>query len=98
MAQIVEFCDRWQVVEFALFGSVLREDFRSDSDIDVMLQSAELVSRYIAQCFRDSPIADVQLQNSVIRRLLIIAEAARRVSDETRFALLEIARSGIIGN
>lgn len=38
MAQIVEFCDRWQVVEFALFGSVLREDFRPDSDIDVMVQ------------------------------------------------------------
>ncbi|WOB43779.1 hypothetical protein HNI00_11915 [Thermoleptolyngbya oregonensis NK1-22] len=38
MGQIVEFCDRWQVVEFALFGSVLREDFRPDSDIDVMVQ------------------------------------------------------------
>lgn len=38
MEKIAEFCDRWQVIEFALFGSVLREDFRSDSDIDVMVQ------------------------------------------------------------
>lgn len=38
MAAIAEFCDRWQVIEFALFGSVLREDFSSDSDIDVMVQ------------------------------------------------------------
>jgi uncharacterized protein len=36
--QIAEFCDRWQVTEFALFGSVLRADFRADSDIDVMVQ------------------------------------------------------------
>jgi uncharacterized protein len=35
---IAEFCDRYQVIEFALFGSVLRSDFRPDSDIDVMVQ------------------------------------------------------------
>lgn len=38
MEKIAEFCDRWQVTEFALFGSVLREDFRPDSDIDVMVE------------------------------------------------------------
>ncbi|WP_271254463.1 nucleotidyltransferase family protein [Pseudanabaena sp. Chao 1811] len=37
MPQIVEFCDHWQIVEFALFGSVLRDDFRSDSDIDCLV-------------------------------------------------------------
>ena len=36
--KIEEFCHKWQVTEFALFGSVLREDFRPDSDIDVMVQ------------------------------------------------------------
>jgi hypothetical protein len=38
MEKIAEFCHRWQVTEFALFGSVLRDDFRLDSDIDVMVQ------------------------------------------------------------
>jgi hypothetical protein len=38
MEEIAAFCDRWQVTEFALFGSVLRDDFRPDSDIDVMVQ------------------------------------------------------------
>lgn len=38
MEKIAEFCDRWQVTEFALFGSVLRDDFRPDSDIDVMVE------------------------------------------------------------
>ncbi|HIK15908.1 MAG TPA: nucleotidyltransferase family protein [Leptolyngbyaceae cyanobacterium M33_DOE_097] len=35
---MVEFCHKWQVTEFALFGSVLRDDFRPNSDIDVMVQ------------------------------------------------------------
>jgi len=37
LAQITEFCQRWYITEFALFGSVLRDDFRPDSDIDVLL-------------------------------------------------------------
>ena len=32
-----EFCRRWRVVELAFFGSVLREDFRPDSDVDVLV-------------------------------------------------------------
>jgi predicted nucleotidyltransferase len=32
------FCQRWQIVELALFGSVLREDFTSDSDVDVLVR------------------------------------------------------------
>jgi predicted nucleotidyltransferase len=35
--RIADFCRRWEVKEFALFGSVLREDFRPDSDIDVLV-------------------------------------------------------------
>ena len=34
---IAAFCDRWQVMELALFGSVLRDDFGPDSDIDVLV-------------------------------------------------------------
>lgn len=35
--RIEEFCRKWQITEFALFGSVLREDFRPDSDVDVLV-------------------------------------------------------------
>jgi predicted nucleotidyltransferase len=38
--QIGEFCHRWKVVEFSLFGSVLRDDFRPDSDVDVLVTFA----------------------------------------------------------
>jgi len=35
--KIAEFCTRWRIREFSLFGSVLREDFRPDSDVDVLV-------------------------------------------------------------
>jgi hypothetical protein len=38
--KIAEFCLRWKVVEFSLFGSILREDFRPDSDVDVLVTFA----------------------------------------------------------
>jgi len=31
------FCRKWKVKELAVFGSVLRKDFRPDSDIDVLV-------------------------------------------------------------
>jgi predicted nucleotidyltransferase len=37
LKQIEGFCRRWKIKEFALFGSVLREDFRPDSDVDVLV-------------------------------------------------------------
>lgn len=40
MERIREFCRRWNITEFALFGSVLREDFRPESDIDVLVTFA----------------------------------------------------------
>ncbi len=38
--RIADFCRRWKIREFALFGSVLREDFRPESDIDVLVSFA----------------------------------------------------------
>ena len=32
-----QFCRRYQVRRMALFGSVLRDDFRPDSDIDILV-------------------------------------------------------------
>lgn len=34
---IARFCRRWKVAELALFGSVLRDDFRANSDVDVLV-------------------------------------------------------------
>ncbi len=60
-----------------------------------MLQSAELIVTYTAQCSKAE--FNVQLQDSVIQRLLVIAEAARRVSETTRQNLPNISWSEING-
>lgn len=41
MEKIRAFSEKWKVTEFSLFGSVLRDDFQSDSDIDVLLSFKE---------------------------------------------------------
>ena len=34
---LADFCERWQITELALFGSVLRDDFGPESDVDVLV-------------------------------------------------------------
>ena len=34
--RIIEFCQKWMIAEFAIFGSALRDDFHPDSDVDVL--------------------------------------------------------------
>jgi predicted nucleotidyltransferase len=33
-----QFCHRWKITELALFGSVLRDDFTPQSDVDVLVR------------------------------------------------------------
>jgi uncharacterized protein len=35
--KLAEFCRRWKITELAFFGSVLRDDFRPSSDIDLLV-------------------------------------------------------------
>ena len=39
--QLNDFCRRWKISELALFGSALRDDFKPDSDVDVLVTFAE---------------------------------------------------------
>ena len=36
-AELAILCRRWKIAELALFGSILRDDFTSDSDIDMLV-------------------------------------------------------------
>lgn len=40
LAQIAAFCQRHQITRLALFGSVIRDDFGPESDIDVLVEFA----------------------------------------------------------
>ena len=35
--RLADFCRRWKARELSLFGSALRDDFRADSDVDVLV-------------------------------------------------------------
>jgi uncharacterized protein len=37
---IQTFCQKWSIIEFFVFGSALRDDFRPDSDLDILVSFA----------------------------------------------------------
>lgn len=46
--KVAAFCQKWKIAEFSLFGSVLTDEFRPDSDVDVMVEFAEGTWRTLA--------------------------------------------------
>jgi len=43
--QLAALCRKWSIVELSLFGSVLRDDFTPDSDIDLLVVFAPNANR-----------------------------------------------------
>lgn len=43
-AKVEEFCKRWNIIELSFFGSILREDFHSGSDVDILIEFSQKVS------------------------------------------------------
>jgi predicted nucleotidyltransferase len=70
--KIAEFCQKWQIIEFALFGSVLREDFNAESDIDVLLDFAATAQRGLSETLQ---MRD-ELQSIFNRDVDLIVKAA----------------------
>jgi len=70
--KIADFCDRWSIIEFALFGSVLRNDFRDDSDIDVLVTFAPESKRGLTETIQ---MRD-ELQIIFNRKVDLIVKAA----------------------
>ncbi len=86
--QIVAFCEKWKIIEFALFGSVLRDDFRVDSDIDVLVTFAP-DARWGWKIFS----AEKELEGILGRKVdLITREGVEQTSDSRlRRAIIETA-------
>ncbi len=87
---IAAFCQRWKIAELAVFGSVLREDFGPESDVDVLVTFEQdagwgLLDKIgIAQ----------ELESSLGRRVDFITRRAieRSRNPIRRRAILETAR------
>ncbi len=90
MSAIEAFCDRWQVGELALFGSVLRNDFGPDSDIDVLIRfKSERTPGLFGMAGMQQELADL-----FSRRVDLVSRAAIEESRNyiRRKAILESAR------
>ena len=75
--RIAEFCTKWQVVEFGFFGSVLRDDFGPDSDVDVLVRF-EPTARW---SLWDIPVMQEELEAIFGREVDIVDKDAIEASD-----------------
>lgn len=85
--KIAEFCRRWQITEFALFGSVLREDFQPESDIDVLVTFSPEAHLSLF----DFVHAQLELQD-LLQRPVDLVEKEMLVNPFRRHAILDSAR------
>lgn len=90
LEKIVDFCHKWQVTEFALFGSILRDDFRPDSDIDVLISLSPSFKRGLTETLQMRDELQVIFQRNVD---LIIKSAIERSENWLRRkSILQSAR------
>jgi predicted nucleotidyltransferase len=89
--QIVDFCDRWQICEFSLFGSVLRDDFRPDSDIDILVDFDPGAKRGLKEAFQMQDELEVLFHRKV--DLIPKAAIARSENWLRRKNILESAKT-----
>lgn len=62
-----EFCRRWKIAELRVFGSGLREDFRPDSDLDLLVRFGRKVDLVSERA--------IERSSNWIRRKAILASA-----------------------
>jgi uncharacterized protein len=76
MDAIANFCKKWGIVKLSVFGSILRDDFRPDSDVD-FLAEFDPSRRYT---FSNRFDMEVELGKLLGRRVDIVSEANIRRS------------------
>jgi uncharacterized protein with HEPN domain len=70
---------------------------RDDAHLHDALEAARLACRYVAGLSREQFLAEVEKQDAVIRRLEILGEAARRLSEAARARLPQVPWRPMIG-
>jgi predicted nucleotidyltransferase len=68
-AQLAEFCQSWKIAELSLFGSVLRDDFGPDSDIDLLVTYGPAPRRSLI----DHMKLEKELQNLLGRKIDLVS-------------------------
>lgn len=65
-------CQHWQIIELSLFGSILREDFNADSDIDLLVKFSEEAKI----TFFDLDVIEQQLSKLFHRPVDVVTKSA----------------------
>jgi hypothetical protein len=84
--KVAEFCKRRRIRRLSLFGSVLRDDFGPDSDVDVLVEfepgegitftnRVEMLDELSAMFGREADLVDKRYLNNPYRRHEIISSA-----------------------
>jgi len=88
--KIADFCRRWKIVELRLFGSVLRDDFRPDSDVDILVT----FSRAAQWSLLDHVAMEEEASPIFVRKVDLVNRKALERSENyiRRKAILETAQ------
>jgi uncharacterized protein with HEPN domain len=70
---------------------------RDNQSLLDMLQSAQIIMNYLMGRSQHELTTDLQLQDAVLHRLMIIGEASKRISETTRQTLTTIPWAAISG-
>ncbi len=71
------FCRRWHITEMALFGSILRDDFSPESDVDLLVSFAPEFRRGLVETLE----IQSQIQNLLGREVDLIVRKALESSE-----------------
>lgn len=88
--KIVDFCQHWKIQELALFGSILRDDFAADSDLDVLVSFSPTADWSLLDHVR----MEKELENLLGRKVDLLSKRALEKSHNwlRRQAILNTAR------
>ncbi len=76
-SQIVDFCREWKVSKLELFGSVLRDDFTPESDVDFLVS----FERGSSWSYLDLVRMENELSEKLGRRVDLVERTAVEASD-----------------
>uniref|UniRef100_B8HLU7 DNA polymerase beta domain protein region n=1 Tax=Cyanothece sp. (strain PCC 7425 / ATCC 29141) TaxID=395961 RepID=B8HLU7_CYAP4 len=74
---VATFCQQWGIIKMALFGSILRNDFRADSDIDLMITFAPNARQGLLTLAKIKH----ELESRLNRSIDLVPEASIQMSD-----------------
>ncbi|NEQ97430.1 MAG: DNA polymerase subunit beta [Cyanothece sp. SIO2G6] len=75
--EIVNFCQQWGITKLALFGSILRDDFQAESDIDLLITFAPNARQGLLTLAKIKHQLECQLNRSID----LLPEASILMSD-----------------